>query len=494
MTTKLAFNQIDGSAISMADYGMVGDGTTVDTTAFLAAIAATPTNGLLVAEHGKTYYFGQITGDTALATITNKITIDWNGSKIKVDGENDSAYTGTAFIKAENTGFSMRNYVFEDTTFDIVSGPSRGVIPVLISNTTASSEGYNIGPCHIIKGQSFVTATATDAANYKASGINLVGSCTAGDVYYGINLAANGDNTVGSYSVDRCIRLLFVYQVKGCRLKGYCETNRPTSGAVNISNLSSLVTVPTEDCEFDMSFGTVDGPLLFNLNNTGGVVGDNGKGVIRDVKVKFRAKVLGSNILGLSAPVIFRDYDTAGSAVSGATGIMDGLTLDIELPTDLANPIINNCDSPNFGTVSLNPANFAAENTALGSFTVDKGYNKIFNVQKGTFATAITIPLLYLFPKMASQLLRIRLTVATSEDTTFAGQKSAITVIDLLGDISSGGVTTIRQQTTATQTTTGGITPTFTIADVTGTGISVTVNGYTNGASNIVSVTTENLA
>lgn len=40
MTTKLAFNQIDGNAVSIKDFGAVGDGTTDDTAAIIAALAA----------------------------------------------------------------------------------------------------------------------------------------------------------------------------------------------------------------------------------------------------------------------------------------------------------------------------------------------------------------------------------------------------------------------------------------------------------------------
>lgn len=475
----------------MSDSGMLGDGITDESVSFLAAIAATPVNGVLKAQPGKTYYFGTVAGDTTVATITKNITIDWQGSKIVVDGDNTATWTGSGFVKFQDTNGSMKNFIFDDTTFDIVNGPSRGVAPIQVRSETTSSTGFTFSNYHVIKGNSLLQVTSSDPQTYRASSIALEGAITADDIYYGLNLDG-ADNVVGAYSCNRSIRLVFAKQIKAVKLKGYCETGRPTSGSVNISNDSKYPTAFTEDSEFDMSFGEVNGPLLFNLNNVGGAAGDDGKGTIRDIKIKFRAKVIGANLIG-NTPVIFRDYDTSGASVVGATGTMDGITCDIELPTDTANPIRNICDSPNFGTLVLNPANFTAVNWELGSFVLDKGYNKIFKSQKGSFATAIRIPLGFLYPDLANQVVAIRLHIATREDTSGLGQKSAITVVDLLGDISSGGITTVRQQSTATQSTTGGVSPTFTVTNVTGVGIDIIVNGYANGANNIVSVTAENL-
>lgn len=488
--TKSHFRMIEGIGLNIKDFGAVGDGVTDDTAALTAAVAAAPANGVVYAEPGKTYYFGTITGNSVKLSITKNITLDWQGSKILVDGDNSSAFFGNAFIEFRNTAGSMINYVFEDSTFTF-AGPSRGVIPISIVNTSASTEGYTIGPCHIIKGQSILTVSSSDIANHRASGIALNGAVTADDVYYGVNLAGSGDNMTGSYSVVQCFRLIFIYQVKGVRLRGTCETGLATSGAVNVSNLSRLPSVPTEDCVLDMSFGTLDGPALFNLNNNGGSAGDDGNGVIRDITLNLKAKTIGSNLTG-GPLVVFRDYSSTGGAVTGATGVMDSITLNLALPQDNTSPIVNNCDSPNFGTLELNPTDFTADISSLGSFTIDMGYNRIRNGALGSFATAIRVPLGYLYPGVTNKILSLRMSIYSREDSTTFAQKSCISVVDILGYISSGGVI-VTYPTVVSQSVQGGITPTFTFTSVDGVGLDVTINGYTNGSANLATILTEKL-
>lgn len=50
--TKVSFSMIDGSVTNPVDYGAVNDGTTNDTTALQAAVAATPSNGTVVLSSG----------------------------------------------------------------------------------------------------------------------------------------------------------------------------------------------------------------------------------------------------------------------------------------------------------------------------------------------------------------------------------------------------------------------------------------------------------
>ena len=80
MTTKLAFNQIDGNVVNVRDYGAVGDGTTDDTAAIKSAIAAINSNGggVLVFPDGGDYFIEQ----TGLPNTVNIEFVDCDGLKL----------------------------------------------------------------------------------------------------------------------------------------------------------------------------------------------------------------------------------------------------------------------------------------------------------------------------------------------------------------------------------------------------------------------------
>jgi len=77
MTTKLAFNQIDGMAVNVRDFGAVGDGVTDDTAALNAAFAS---GGEVHLAPALTYL---ISGEVAIPSNT---TIYGSGAKIKYSG------------------------------------------------------------------------------------------------------------------------------------------------------------------------------------------------------------------------------------------------------------------------------------------------------------------------------------------------------------------------------------------------------------------------
>ena len=62
-----------------------------------------------------------------------------------------------------------------------------------------SKSGFDLN-FSIIKGQSIMQFGATDPSNFRASDIKLNGA-SATDVYYGVNLANNGDNFSGDFSI-----------------------------------------------------------------------------------------------------------------------------------------------------------------------------------------------------------------------------------------------------------------------------------------------------
>ena len=441
MSTKLASNQVDGLPVSVKDYGAVGDGVTDDTNSFLLAVAATPDGGLLEAESGKVYYFGELAGDTSLVTITKRMTLDWKGSKILLHGENDSTYTGTAFIKAVNTGFSMSNYSFEDTTFDIVNGPSRGVIPVLISNTTGSSEGYEIGPCHVIKGQSLVTATATDPNNFRAKGISLVGSCTADDVYYGVNLANNGDSFKGDFTLGRCVRALFAYGTKHLQSNHYFGEGRPASANVLISNGGASLP-RTENYKIRSHAGALNGALDIVGDDQ---IGDPADDRFRNIDVEFIVDTLGAN-LSLSDPVVnLGTFATGGGFVSSGAGDFDNIKIDLQTELALTNPIVAQTSSPNYGTLELRASSqFNKYGLADSGFTIITGARHTTYFTGDLTATQGTIDCKYITGVQSNGLVHAKLSLAATNGFGAAGRSVAEYIIQ--GSQSGAGALTINQQ------------------------------------------------
>lgn len=107
MTTKLAFNQLNGNIVNVADYGAVGDGVTDDTAAIQAAVNAAANRRLFVP--AGTYLHGPI-------TISSPVWIDGEGrdvttfSAISSIGQNNMFYAnGVDGITVGNCGFNMNN-------------------------------------------------------------------------------------------------------------------------------------------------------------------------------------------------------------------------------------------------------------------------------------------------------------------------------------------------------------------------------------------------
>lgn len=73
MTTKIAFNQIDGASINAADYGVVNDGSDIGAKLNLAAVAANTAKATLIIPEGQLY--------------TSSVSLDWSGLRdLEVEG------------------------------------------------------------------------------------------------------------------------------------------------------------------------------------------------------------------------------------------------------------------------------------------------------------------------------------------------------------------------------------------------------------------------
>ena len=332
--------------VSVRDFGAVGDGVTDDTAAIQAAIAAAPAGSIIVGTPGDVYNFGTITGNSTKFTISKELHFDWQWAKLLCAGENDSGYLSTALFKFEDANGSFKNYTFEDSAF-LFAGPSRGVMPVVINNTAASTSGYEIGPCHIVKGQSFLTCGSGTPATYRASDIQLCGPMTADEVYYGVNLAQNGDNVRGSISADSYNRIVFLYDVSDVDISVHGGTGaQATSASINIVTYGDL---PTQDIKIRAVLETINGNvrLLDDSSQSGGA------GIFRNIDLDLTVRSYGANLPSTSNAIVQLGAGTSSFDATSTT-TMDNIKIDFKSPiTRPRNPIVQQTVSPNYGLLYM---------------------------------------------------------------------------------------------------------------------------------------------
>ena len=378
-TYNLATYLQNRHVVNVKDFGAVGDGASDDTAAINAAISAAPAGSWIVGDPTATYNFGTITGDSAHITITKELHFDWRGAKLLCAGENDSAYLSTALFRFQDVKCSFKNYEFEDTAF-LFAGPSRGVIPVVINSTAASTKGYEIGPCHIVKGQSILTVGSADPANYRASDIELVGPITADEVYYGLNLANNGDNVKGTYSAEAYNRLFFGYGCRNVNIDIF-GGDSPNAASANLL-ISNYGTVETRDLKIRATFNELNG-LIRILDDSGQ---SGGSGILRNIDLDLTVKSYGANLPSTSNAIIeLGTFDTDWEDTSTTT--MDDIRINFKSPEDRPNnPIVQQTSSPNYGKLYLD----GITSNQVNDFTVVEGPSYVRKMSGKTLSTAIT--------------------------------------------------------------------------------------------------------
>jgi len=486
--TKLAFNQIKGNSVNVLDVGLVADGTKGATTgtnnaaAFKALIAdQTVTN---VVADGGVFYFGPLGIDEVLATrTTNPINIDWGGAYLIVNGDNaTTTNTSMAFLSFDDVNGSMSNYTFEDTTFDVATSVGRGAMPFAIANTSANTFGYNIGPCHIVKGQSFVTAGATDPNNFRAEGINLVGSCTGENMYYGVNLANNGDGFSGHYSMDTCNRALFVYGVKDCNANFHCKTGQPSSSNLLVSNSGS--TKPrTENIKVRAHFDLMDGP--FGIADQAQIA-DPGDGRYRNIDVTLIVDSIGAN-LAINNPIVnIGAFTTSGTPTFVASGAVDAdeIKIDIQTPLAFTTPLVVQTASSNYGSIQLDGK--FTNKTQVDSFHLLKDRTVSKALVGDTTTSTLSLNSKYLLvDEDGPSTVRWKLDVMAQQDSQFSTGKVSMASFDVIGYVSAG-VLVVQQATELTKTTQSTPIPTFVVV-ANGLNLDISVTGYASDVNGSLS-------
>lgn len=339
--------------IPVAEHAAIIAGTsTYDCSADFANLLADSSVKKIEGAPGHIYWFGTVTGNTSKFTCTRDVVIDWGGAEISCAGQNTGAFTDTAFITFRDCRASMSNYVFDDINFNIVSGPSRGVMPVLILADAASTKGHSLGPMHVKRGQSLLTCASTSPLLYRSDGINFVGACTFDDAYYGINAANNGDNIFARYSGNRVDRLFFGYGIDGGDVVAYAAA--PIASSANLLISATGTGFPdTKNIKVQARFGAMNGPAVIADQSAA-----NGSGMYSNIDLTIVAESYGSNLNATLPAVKVGAFDVSGNfyTVEKSTR-MDDVRVSYQPPLSSANlddSVIVYTPSPNYGKFSFN--------------------------------------------------------------------------------------------------------------------------------------------
>ena len=469
------------SAGLIADWN--GSTGTDNTTAFNQLLSIETVK--VIEGNGDDYYFGTATNNVAQHTVTRDLIIDWRGSSIIINSVSGAAGVGTAFIAFVDCKAKMHNYTFDDLDFEFTS-TSRGVIPVLIKSSTQSTSGHRIGPCHIERGQSVLSCISDDPNTHRASDVKLVGPCSGGNVYYGVNLAANGDNFTGELSLVETLRAMFIYNIKNFDLKCACETSRASSGFINISNYPQWRS--TDNINASVTVNSLAGPLL--IATVSNAPENDGVGTIAGVNISLKLNELGGAFTTSSNVVQIRSFDSTAATMADGTAEIDRINIELDSPLELSNPIGVITSSPNYGGLSLKGAN--ANYTGLSDFHILNGENVVRSLTGDTTVAIVETELKYLIsPASGPQQVRLKVDVSAQESSAFFGQNSAIESFNVIG-FASGGSFTILTAESQGQTKTGVSNPVISISSNNGK-MQTSVSGFNSNSGGQITVTSRAL-
>lgn len=479
--------------ISAGQAGFVSDWngvTGTDNTAQMLAVISNQNIKKLAAKNGS-YWFGSITGNAIKFLVERDIEFDFGWSTIACQSANDSGYTDTKFFQFRDCKANIKNYVFDDIGFDFLNGPSRGAMPVSIHAVADTIHGHNVGPFHIVRGQSMLTVTSGTPATYRSKGIALNGSCTADEVYYCVNLVNNGDDCHGQVRTENVNRMFFVYGVSGANLEGYCETGQAASANCLVSSSGSSAP-ETKSSRIVARFGTINGPLVIADQPSA-----NGTGTYRNLDITFEFDAIGSNLTTSSNLVNIGAFDGSSSYYTTEKSItIDKVKVTLIKPAsagNFSNPVKVHTPSPNYGLLELNEESgyaridlFPTNSSGVYMGPVVKVGDNYFRSVAGDLTDSdavVRIPTEFLSPKNINAEVACILRVQAGNAVGGSNQYTLREYL-LIGTLSSGGLLTFVDATQIATRSTGGLTPTITIA-ASGdqTTLNVSANTYTNSTA-----------
>jgi hypothetical protein len=475
------------------DFGAVGDyflqdgsvnpNPTDDTDSILAALASIPENSIIYANPNACYWFGDIPSRTTRIKITKNVHIDWRGANLKCHSGKNEVSKSTALFEFYDCSGSFRNYIFEDISYS-PENTARGVIPVFIRNEHRNTENYDIGPFHVIAGQSLLTCYSQSPHTARASNITLIGNCTAEDVYYGVNLGYSGDRLKGSYTVNRAKRLVFLYGVDAVNIDAQADICLPSSGSIMLSSgdkpgpaMRALTNI-----NIKASIKEINAPVKIYS-------GFNADGKFNNISLNIAIDSLGENIAP-SAPLIVIDGQNSDGKVIDMS--VEKLKINISCQEPIANPIKQLIRSDNMGIIIIADTPYFNAEQSLPDFIIQNSRN---NFTKGfygdTVSGRIKFPLSKIYLQDTNKIVRAYLHIACSEDSRFFGQNSIIAKYALHGFITSNKILNIQSLKLLNMSTTGPKKPKIDISTDGQDGLQCQVSEYSSSDSGSLSATLE---
>ncbi|MCO7189634.1 MULTISPECIES: hypothetical protein [unclassified Pseudoalteromonas] len=435
--------------------GAVNPNPTDDTAAIIAALEALPEGTRIYGKPNACYWFGELSLNASHIVLSKNVHIDWQGAGLKCRMQYSSESNSTALFEFLDCSGSFLNYIFEDVSYE-AEGTSRGVIPLFIKNVNKHTNNYNIGPFHVISGQSLLTCHSSNPENARACDISFIGSCTGDNVYYGVNLGYNGDRFSGSYSVNKVRRLAFLYGVDTVRIVAHAQMCLPSSGNIMLSGGHNPdVAAKLNNIAIKASIGELNGPIRFYRGS-----GTSGK--FENVDLDINIDQVGPNLERDEALIVLDD--SSGSIPA------EGMTVD-QLNVAISNkgegrvPIKQLARSDNMGVINIQDVPYFNAEQFLPDFIIQNGRNSFTKGFVGDVSTELTaLRLSHMLLKNTPAIIRAYVTVAVSEGADFYGQNTAIAKYALHGFMTSNHFFNIQSLKLIEVSVTGTKTPAITIA------------------------------
>lgn len=488
------FVRLDSSVVSAENAGAIADwnGTTgTDATESIRALIK-DTAVKRITGSGGSYWVGNFALNEQKFVIKRPVIFEWNWSTFVGRGEGSAMDSASSMFFFEDTIADIGWYNIVDLSYNYTIA-GRGIQGVTIVSRTKSTRGHTIGPCHVASGQSVLTCAPMAVNNFRISGVRFRGAVTFGTIYYGVNLADNGDDVSGFLSGVSTLRSAYVYGVKDIYLNMAVEMSIASSGSLLISQQAG--SRPTENINIKIHYGEINGPILIATDPSTG-----GAGTFRNITLDVLYDALGSNI-PVSAPLIKMGcYDTNSELITETRTVStDNIRLSIHGTGSTPvhpQPIIIYTPSPNHGRWYLNdgfswePFGLSPVNAA-GVFNtpIFISGNRRFMCVSGDLTkpnTKVRIPTRHLVSRRANQELTIVLRIAARSGVGSASA-TRIEQRNILGYVDGDGKLTLTAQSSGTSLGFGTPDTTFTVAASTDFKfLEVSASAYTGGSASLV--------